>query len=173
MAVLIYATDQRNALVHGSGSADIAEFEPRKADDAYEFGDQKAVYAASDGIWAMFYAIVDREGSVTGLVNACFRHQGEEEPYYYFSINEHPDENRWRQGIVYLLPSETFEQQGSFPTKAGPVSVAQHRSFEPVRPFAKLAVGPEDFPFLKQIRRHNIKELRARILADPDGFPWH
>ena len=170
---LIYATERRKALSHGSGNPEIKEFEPRKADDAFEFGDQKAVYAASDGIWAMFFAIVDRDGSVTGLCNACITYEGDEEPYYYFSINEHPSPNRWRRGTVYLLPGETFDQQAPMTVDGKQVSIAQFRSFEPVRPFAKLAVGPEDFPFLDRIRRHNPKELRAKALADPEGFPWH
>ncbi|HEY7260878.1 MAG TPA: hypothetical protein VH589_05260 [Trebonia sp.] len=50
--------------------------------------------------------------------------------------------------------------------------VAQAASPVPVSPVAKLAVGPGDFPFLELIRGHDDELLRARIAADPDGFPW-
>src|SRR6478735_3474388 len=55
-------------LLHGSGSSEIAEFEPRQSNDTAEFGNRTAVYAASDGLWAMYFALVDRrQGS--SLVN--------------------------------------------------------------------------------------------------------
>jgi hypothetical protein len=42
-----------------------------------------------------------------------------------------------------------------------------------VNPVAKLAVEPEDFPFLDRIRGHDDERVWTRAPADPDGFPWH
>jgi hypothetical protein len=50
--------------------------------------------------------------------------------------------------------------------------LTQWASLVPVTPLAKLPVGPEDFPFLAQIRGHDDKRLFARATADPEGFPW-
>lgn len=47
-------------------------FEPRQSIDLNEFGNQKAIYAASDGLWAMFFAVVDRD-RVQSITNACVR----------------------------------------------------------------------------------------------------
>src|SRR4051794_25651040 len=52
---LCWLCDTQDVLVHGSGNADIAEFEPRQSNDIEEFGNRQAVYAASDGIWAMYF----------------------------------------------------------------------------------------------------------------------
>src|SRR2546423_8324136 len=70
---LCYLGDRKNIVLHGSGNPDIVEFEPRKATDVDAFGDRQAVYASSDGIWAMFFAIVDRDRPLTSLVNSCSR----------------------------------------------------------------------------------------------------
>ena len=69
---LCYLADHHDIALHGSGNADIARFEPRQSNDLNEFGNQKAVYAASDGLWAMFFAVVDRD-RVTSITNACVR----------------------------------------------------------------------------------------------------
>src|SRR5690242_11339295 len=68
---LSYLCKDKRILLHGSNTPDISEFEPRKPNDSEEFGNRLAVYAASDGIWAMYFAIVNRR-QVTSLVNACF-----------------------------------------------------------------------------------------------------
>src|SRR5690348_14646642 len=65
---LCYLCDAREILVHGSGNPSIEEFEPRQSNDTEEFGNRRAVYAASDGLWAMYFAIVDRDRHVTSLV---------------------------------------------------------------------------------------------------------
>ena len=70
---LCWLADQKGYLLHGSGSADIQVFEPRQSNDVAEFGNRKAVYAASDGIWPMFFAILDRNKYEMTIVNAAIR----------------------------------------------------------------------------------------------------
>ncbi len=169
---LNYLCEHKDVVVHGSGDTGITEFEPRQSNDAIEFGNQQAVYAASDGIWASYYAVLDRDRYVRSLVNTCHHFiddDGGTQPYYYFSINEDalPHEP-WRTGSVYILPRKTFEGE---PVKAGRKST-HWRSFEAVTPLAQLTIGPEDFPFLDQIRGHNTAEIMKRAEADPNGFPW-
>src|SRR5690242_6657736 len=88
---LCYLGDTKNILMHGSGAPDIAEFEPRQSNDIEEFGNRKAVYASSDGIWPLYFAIVHRE-KIQLLMNASFRVIEKDgvrsEPYYYFSIDK-------------------------------------------------------------------------------------
>jgi hypothetical protein len=79
----------------------------------------------------------------------------------------------WRPGTVYLLPAGTFELQPRMRVGDVLVQPAQWASPLPVTPVAKLAVQPEDFPFLDQIRGHDDERVWTRAAADPDGFPWH
>jgi hypothetical protein len=174
---LCYLCDQKGLLAHGSGNPNIDEFEPRQSDDIGEFGNRKAVYAASDAIWAMYFAIVDRDRYVTSLTNACatiVEYDGSiHGPYYFFSINADAlPHNPWRQGTIYLLPRDTFEHQGRQQFKGMTIEIAQWASLVPVTPLAKITVDPQDFPFLSQIRGHDPEVMRERAIADPEGFPW-
>jgi hypothetical protein len=174
---LSYLADRKPVLLHGSGNPDIAAFEPRQPADFIAFGNRAAVYAASDGIWPIYYAILDRDQYPMSLTNACIRvatPTGElGEPFYFFSISQtalqhHP----WRTGMVYILPRTTFEPHPPIQSGNSSIHVMQWASPTPVAPLAKLRVTPADFPFLDQIRGHDdlIQQQRAR--ANPDGFPW-
>ncbi|GAA2280789.1 hypothetical protein GCM10010234_17180 [Streptomyces hawaiiensis] len=175
---LCHAADRGMLVLHGSGDPAIRRFEPRQPDDDSEFGNRRAVFAADDGLWPMYYAILDRERHPMSLINGCARpSDGGEwhgEPHYYFSISAHALKRQpWRPGTVYLLPAGTFERQP--PIRVGDVLVqsAQWASPVEVTPVAKLAVQPEDFPFLDQIRGHDDDRVWSRAAAAPDGFPWH
>jgi hypothetical protein len=177
---LCYLCEHQNLVLHGSGDPNLAELRPRKSNDVVAFGDREAVYAATDGIWPIYFAIVDRDGPVTSLVNSAFRivdRPGDPEhgggPYYFFSIGgDDLPAQPWREGTVYLLPGETFERQARWVRDGLTIEAAQAASLVPVRPLAKLHVAPSDFPFLDQVRRHDPVVLRPRAEADPDGFPW-
>jgi hypothetical protein len=173
---LSYLCERKGIVLHGSGDPDIAELVPRKATDVDVFGDREAVYGATDGIWPMFFAIVDRDRPVRSLVNSCARVIGAPALrgwYYFFSIEaDDLPGTPWRAGTVYLLPGQTFERQPTKRYRGLDIEITQVASLAPVRPIAKLAVRPEDFPFLDQVRRHDPAVVRQRAHADPDGFPW-
>jgi hypothetical protein len=173
---LCHAADRRNLALHGSGDAAIARFEPRQSNDLNDFGNQQAVYAASDGLWAMFFAIVDR-ARVGSITNACVRLADSSGalhgPYYVFSVSRSALPGRpWRSGTVYLLPRDTFVTQPPLAFGDNQVHIAQLASFEPVQPLAKLTVAPEDFPFLAQIRGHDDARLQEYADALQNGLPW-
>jgi hypothetical protein len=172
---LCHLCEHKAIVLHGSGETEITELAPRQSADAAEFGNRRAVYAASDGIWAMYFAIVDRR-RVTSLINACVRvaePSGRSGPYYFFSVNRDAlPYNPWRSGMIYLLPRHSFEPQPLQQYRGAMVEIAQWASRVPVKPLAKLAVAPEDFPFLGQIRPHDPAVIQARAAADPEGFPW-
>jgi hypothetical protein len=168
--------DRPDIALHGSGDPDIALFEPRQSNDLNEFGNQKAIYAAADGLWAMFFAVVDRE-RVTSITNACVR-LGDETgilhgPYYVFSISQSALPGQpWRTGTLYLLSRSTFITQPPMAFGSYQVHIAQLASFVPVQPLAKLTVTPEDFPFLMQIRGHDDQRLQEYATALQTGAPW-
>ena len=63
--------ERREIAFHGTGDPSIVSFEPRRSVDFAPFGDQKAVFATTDPIWAMFYAIVDRARYELTPNNGC------------------------------------------------------------------------------------------------------
>lgn len=172
-----YAAERQALAWHGSGVPDIALFEPRQANDLNDFGNQKAVYAASDPLWAMFFAIVDRDRYPLSVTNACIRLADEagqiHGPYYVFSVSRaFLPQQPWRTGTLYLLPRGTFQDQPAMPFGSSQVHIAQLASFAPVRPLARLTVSPADFPFLAQIRGHDDERLAEYAAALQAGAPW-
>ena len=173
---LCHLADVRGLVLHGSGDPDIGTFEPRQANDLGEFGNQRAVYAAGDGIWAMFFAIADRDriGSVT---NACVRLADAagrlSPPRYVFSVSRSAlPERPWRPGTVYVLPGDTFVLQPPLRFGEYEVRIPQLASLVPVTPLARVAVEPADFPFLDRVRAHDDDRLAEYAHALETGLPW-
>jgi hypothetical protein len=169
--------DRRRIAFHGTGNGGIESFEPRQPIDYAPFGDQKAVFATSDPVWAMFYAIVDRDRYEITLNNGCVLLLDAEgrpgTPHYYFSISRDAlEELPWRTGYVYLLPADTFVEQESGMYGGQSARVPQLASPVPVAPFARLRVAPDDFPFLAQIRGHEDARLMEYAQAVMAAAPW-
>lgn len=174
---LCHIADHHNIALHGSGNPHIALFEPRQSNDLNEFGNQKAVYAASDGLWAMFFAIVDRDRFAMSVTNACVRLADEtgtlHGPYYVFSVSQGALPSQpWRTGTVYLLPRNTFMTQPPMAFGSYEVHIAQLASLMPVQPIAKITVTPAEFPFLTQIRGHDDQRLQEYATALETGAAW-
>lgn len=174
---LCWLCDTQDVLLHGSGASGIETFEPRKSNDTDEFGNRQAVYAASDGIWPLYFAIVDRDRHVRSLINACFRvvetDGARSDPYYFFSIDaEAMPQQPWRAGTIYMLPRAGFEQQARESYRGVDLEIAQWASLVPVQPLARVDVRPADFPFLDQVRTHDMAVVKQHAERDPQGFPW-
>lgn len=177
-AFLCYAAEERGLALHGSLNPDITEFEPRQSNDLREFGAQKAVYAASDGIWPMYFAIMDRARySDMTIINACIQLElpdGVRLPsLYFFSVPKrlvelYPYTNGW----VYLLPKESFIADQPMPFGEIKVHPSQLASLIAVKPLAKLAITPEDFPFLSTMYTHDDARLAEYANALNNGLPW-
>jgi len=150
---LRYLVAKRDVVLHGSGNGAIDVFEPTWQTD-YFGRVRKAVFAASDGIWPMFFAILDRSRYHGSLRNVCYwdvDDAGERQKFYGFSINAAFLARRpWREGSIYVLPRATFErvvdEDGS--------SSEEWLSARAVTPIARLAVSPSDFPFVKDVEGH-------------------
>jgi hypothetical protein len=169
--------DRRRFAFHGTGDGEIGSFEPRQPIDFAPFGDQKAVFATSDPIWAMFYAIVDRDGYDLTLNNGCifvFDEDGRPGvPHYYFSVSRQAlSERPWRSGHVYLLPAEVFVEQPAGEYAGHTAQVPQLASPVAVTPVARLRVDPDDFPFLAQIRGHDDERLSEYAHAVMTASSW-
>jgi len=173
---LCHLAEHHELALHGSGNDQIALFEPRQSNDLNPFGNRKAVYAAADGIWAMFFAITDRDQFQMTVTNACIRPVDQDGktsgPFYFFSVSKLALSHKpWRTGTVYILPSGTFEAHPPIPFGESNVHVAQLASLVPVQPLARLTVAPGDFPFLSEIRGHDDRRIQETATALQTGGP--
>jgi hypothetical protein len=82
---LCHVADRGDHVLHGSGNPGITEFTPRSPRDMTEFGAQHAVYAAADGLWPIFSAILDREHVRLSMCNGCVH--TDDGARYHFSIS--------------------------------------------------------------------------------------
>jgi hypothetical protein len=174
-AWLSWLCERQGFVAHGTGLADIGVFEPRQSNDTTWFGNRTAVYAASDALWAMFFAIMNRPAVPMRIVNSAVSVwvNGRLEPRYFFGASRTALEHgAFRNGWVYLLPGAGFEREPA-DTSLGVVFESHHlASLESVRPAFGVPVGPKDFPFLDRIHAYDESALAASYARDPEGFPW-
>jgi hypothetical protein len=169
--------ERREIAFHGTGDPNIESFEPREPIDFAPFGHHRAVFATTDPIWAIFYAVVDRDRYRLTLNNGCILLLDADgrsgPPHYYFSITADALRERpWRTGYVYFLPAETFVAQPTGTYAGRNARVPQLASPVAVTPFARLQVTPGDFPFLAQIRGHEDARLGEYAQAVMAAAPW-
>jgi hypothetical protein len=175
---LTYLCKSRNFVLHGSQNQEINEVQPQKAVDTKEFSARKAIYATTDGIWAIFFAIIDRMNcSPLSLFNSCIEIKISSDqvigPLYFFSITYSAlVQKPWCQGAIYILPRDHFGQEPAQQMAGAEIIFPHWISSIPARPLARLLVKPEDFPFLEKIHGHNDEKLSQLAMEDPGGFPW-
>lgn len=175
---LSYICETKNLVLHGSQNLELEVVEPRQANDIKAFSNQTAIYATTDGIWVLYFAILDRRKypDMT-LFNSCLQArilpEQLSEPLYFFSITHSVLlQKPWCTGAVYILPRKAFTQESAQQVQGTEIIFPHWIGSKPTRPIAKLIVEPDDFPFLDQIHGHNNERLLRMVSADPDGFPW-
>ena len=151
---LDYVVKNYDVVLHGSNNKDIGEFEPRQANCASKkFGNMIGVYATEDDVLPMFYAIKDTEKfqgtAQSGYSRAHNEDGGVIDKKYEFKISPHLLEVQpWSDGIVYILPKNSFEQG----TDDDGNAIDEWMSKTPVKPIAKLNLAPEEFPYFNDIK---------------------
>lgn len=175
---LSYLCESRELVLHGSQDQGIGTVEPRQANDIKAFSNQRAIYATTDGIWVIYFAILDRQKyPELSLFNACLRARIAanqlSDPLYFFSITYSVLlQKPWCEGAIYILPRRLFEREASQQVQGVEIVFPHWISSLPADPVGKLQVGRDDFPFLAQIHGHNNEKMVALATADPSGFPW-
>jgi hypothetical protein len=154
---LHYIVEKKDVLVHGSNHKNIEIFEPREQ-LLFTGKPVKAVFAASDGIWPMFFAVINRSEYVGSLRNACFTLQTKKgiQRFYYFSVNEEFKGELWRDGCIYIMPKHFFKQGG---IKDEWICESK------VKPLAKLSVTSNDFPFLEKVKKHKETDSMLKTIV--------
>ncbi|HEY5652035.1 MAG TPA: hypothetical protein VIW46_11340, partial [Acidimicrobiia bacterium] len=133
-----------SVIFHGSNRTDIDEFVPQRAsmelNDTGGRGNLGAIYGTHDGLWAMFFAIIDR-GRLRGSIrNGSTRYETPDRTQsvdrYHFSVHHEMLESApYTTGALYLLPRAAFDRVPIYP--GGPLS-NEWACHEPIRPLARL-----------------------------------
>ena len=175
---LSWLCETKELVLHGSQNLGIDTVEPQQARDIKAFSKQDAIYATTNGIWVIYFAIIDRKNFPgLSLFNSCLQVRTAadqwSEPFYFFSISQFARvQNPWCEGMVYILPRQTFEQEAHQQAQGMEVVFPHWISPVAVQPIARLRVESQDFPFLDQIHGHDDEKLVKLYQTDPDGFPW-
>ncbi len=175
---LTYLCETQALVLHGSQNHTIGIVEPRQANDIRAYSNQRAIYATTDGIWVIYFAILDRiKFPELSLFNTCLRVRNPagqlSDPLYFFSITQSALlQQPWCAGMIYILSRQTFEQEAPQHIQGLEIVFPHWISQQPAPVLARLTVGPEDFPFLAHIHGHNNETLLRLATADPHGFPW-
>lgn len=167
-------------LLHGSRQAGIARLEPRTPFDLSpdEFSGRTGVFAASDGLWAMMYALRD-PAKVGRMLNMALQREddaGWSATQYFLSFAPRDEgtsvgRDPLSPGWVYVLSADGFEQMPPYDWPGmGRVREPHWVSPHAVAPLWSLRVTSDDFPLT--VRTHGAARVDARAQADPWGFPW-
>ena len=154
---LTYLVEQKGLLMHGSNHGRIKVLLPMRFSEGVSYGSLDALYACSDGVWCIYYAIAHRNCPNASLKSYCFRAKdadGTAKKFYYFSLHEDMHKSQpWTDGMIYILPRTTFQQ---LKNDLGQL-VEEWASDEPVVATAKIPVSPQDFPFLHCVQSHRTE----------------
>lgn len=166
-------------LLHGSQQAGLDHLQP--SGKAYgqpdDFSIRAGVYAASDALWAMMYAL--RGPAAMGQMDMCLRFKIRDvwsSPCYYYALGAAagwagPAKDLMAPGWVYVLGREGFEPSPPYRhLHFGLVQELHWVRPASVIPVMRVAVGPQDFPLPVEV--YDVAKIRARSASDPWGFPW-
>ena len=159
--LLRFLVERKGLLARGTNAPGVDVFEPQEAVD-YFGNPVKAVFAAEDGLWPMFFAIINGENpGLRVLWNACKwgrSDAGDVQRLYAFALNrEALAGTPFVPGSVYLLPDDGFRRIAG----ADGLPTAERVCEAPVRPLAQVPVSPGDFPFLDEVQTFDLNALRA------------
>ena len=177
---LEYLASTRGVMLHGSNMRGLDVLRPiRNSSDSSEFGNQPAIYASQDPLWAMFFALLDRTGW-SGTSNASIILEddaGSRIRRYYFTLeHNHLRRKPWRQGAMYILPGTGFEPDPAMVNvKSGPYTVVPtHWIYRgELTPLARLELEPDDFPFRDCVWGYDSQKFSGRMDRESlAGFPF-
>ncbi len=160
--VLQWLAQTRPLLFHGSRRGDLDVLEPiRLSTDATEFGNQQAVFATSDPVWAIYFATLERGSGFHSTRNGSLGVPGRPYPrWYFFSHNrEAIREGRFGDGWVYVVPRDSFRAE-----RIGLFDAAHWASIDPIMPVARVPVSAADFPFAASIGTHRDSDRMLSTL---------
>lgn len=176
---LEHLAETRGVLLHGSTLRGLEVLNPvRQSSDSTEFGNQAAIYATQDPIWALFFAVLDKNKLHGVVSNGAIHLKGDDGSFlrrYYFCIDV-PSlrSGPWSPGAIYILPPEQFEPDpNQLNYRIGPYALqVTHWIYRgTLTPLAWVPVEAEDFPYLHKVWGYDPQEFDKRM-SGPSLAGW-
>lgn len=153
---LNHLCDWRGYVAHGSPLSELDVLQPiRKSSDKNEFGRRQQIFCSPDAVWAMWFAILDKN-KFNLTRNGCVRVGigANRVKHYHFELPKVNEENRpFTRGMIYIALAKDFPDKRPFPLLEHlNAEIEEWGSTHPVTPLARIEVGPEDFPYLDKVQ---------------------
>lgn len=153
---LNFLCDWRGIVAHGSPIPALKILKPiRNSKDISDFGNLKQVFVSPDAIWALWFAILDKK-LVRRTRNGCVGIGNDEnkEKYYHFELEQTlSGKFPFTPGTIYLARAADFPARHQIPILSFfGAEFEEWGSMNPCTPLAKIAVEPEDFPYMDQVQ---------------------
>lgn len=153
---LNYVCDWKGYAVHGSPLTDLPFLSPvRRSVDITEFGNRQQVFCSPDAMWAMWFAILDKQ-RVQKTDNGCVcvgKGPGRVKFYHFDLPKDNAGAPPFADGMIYLVKAEDFPDRRTDPAlDLLDAEVEEWGSTIQVIPLAKLRVTAEDFPYLNSVQ---------------------
>jgi len=153
---LNYICDWRGFVAHGSPLHELDTLEPiRKGKDNNEFGNRQQIFSSPDAMWAMWFAILDKD-KYNLTRNGCVRvgRGNRRLKYYHFELpKSNRDNSPFTEGMIYIARAKDFPDKRPYPLLDWfDGEIEEWGSTKPVTPLARIKVKPEDFPYFDQVQ---------------------
>jgi hypothetical protein len=150
---LRWLAQHRPVLFHGSSRADLVGLEPiRLSRDSTTFGNQQAVYATNDPVWAIYFATLRRGRRYSTRNGSLAPAGGGVYPRWYFFSLWQPGNARaqFGDGSLYVLPRRGFASERPL---RGVIDTAQWVSADAARPLVRVDVDARGLPVSRSRRQ--------------------
>jgi hypothetical protein len=131
----------------------------RRSRDQRAYGDQRAVFATQDPVWALFFAVLRRDKLESTRNGSIGADRGVRGRRYFMSVRGTGEP--LGPGALYVLPEEGFVHE---PRLAGLFDTAHRTHVGSVRPLGWFEVTPDDFPLADVLSTHDDGERAWRTL---------
>jgi hypothetical protein len=153
---LNYICDWRGFVMHGSPLTDLVTLQPvRKSSDKSEFGNRQQIFGSPDAIWAMWFAILDKDKiNLTRNGSVRVGSGSQRVKYYHFELpKENKEHNPFAEGMIYITRAQDFPDKRPYPILDWfDAEIEEWGSTQPISPLAKIRVAPRDFPYLDKVQ---------------------
>ena len=180
---LSFLCETKNYVLHGSQNLGISQVEPRQANDKRAYSNQLAIYATTDGIWVLYYAILDRKKyPEVSLFNSCFQARISpdqfSEPLYFFSITQSVlIQKPWCTGAIYSAAQVQYHSTGVLRQEVARNSIQFLRSLANqndslvwhTQP-GEIVIHPVEDLLGLGIKKQRISRLSFCVKCDQQGF---
>lgn len=167
---LEYVLHFRHILLVGSNEANVERLAPLRLSSNLDGWNRPRYFAFASSIEAIFHAVLD-SSRLTSLdcptqctVSLPFTGINEQPKQFYIGLDYRAlPEGLWRHGTVYLY--RAFDFPGDYIDRP-------FWTEEPIRPLARLNVGPLDWPMLGHVSGIDLVSQTKRQWDTYAGFPW-